>query len=228
MINVKLFFHLCFERSDTPFYIIPWGFYFYILRHQMSDDQTSRNRVQTRTSIKGHQEDWSHLQFKLLTNLRRLEAICGTRGLIITNGCQGECEPKTSKFWDEVVYWTFAIISPQRMKIFWRVLWIEVSRQSVNHLQGQAVIGVILGVLVICPFDEESRFHSKKLILSQISQFWGQNCTFSSPALSDETRSRDHFWDQNGLKMVSRPFWDQNVTLPRVTRLVSRPYSRPK
>ena len=40
--------------------------------------------------------------------------------------------------------------------------------------------------------------------------------------------SRDHFWDQNGLKMVSRPFWDQNVTLPRVTRLVSRPYLRPK
>ena len=48
------------------------------------------------------------------------------------------------------------------------------------------------------------------------------------PTLSDETRSRDHFWDQNGLKPVSRPFWDQNVTLPRVTRLVSRPYSRPK
>ena len=33
--------------------------------------------------------------------------------------------------------------------------------------------------------------------------------------LSDETRSRDHFRDQN-------------VTLPRVTRLVSRPFSRPK
>ena len=47
-------------------------------------------------------------------------------------------------------------------------------------------------------------------------------------ALSDETRSRDHFWDQNGLKPVSRPFWDQNVTLSRVTRLVSRPDSRPK
>ena len=29
-------------------------------------------------------------------------------------------------------------------------------------------------------------------------------------------------------KMVSRPFWDQNVTLYRVTRLVSRPFPRPK
>ena len=76
--------------------IISWGFYFYILRHQMSDDQTSRNRVQTRTSIKGHQEDWSHLQFKLLTNLRRLEAICGMRGLIITNALdvKGNASPK--------------------------------------------------------------------------------------------------------------------------------------
>ena len=40
--------------------------------------------------------------------------------------------------------------------------------------------------------------------------------------------SRDHFRDQNGLKPVSRPFWNQNVTLPRVTRLVSRPFSRLK
>ena len=47
-------------------------------------------------------------------------------------------------------------------------------------------------------------------------------------ALSDETGSRDRLRDQNGLESVSRPFWDQNVTLPRVTRLVSRPFLRPK
>ena len=52
--------------------------------------------------------------------------------------------------------------------------------------------------------------------------------TLALLALSDETRSRDYFRDQNGLEPVSRPFWDQNVTLPRVTRLVSRPFSRPK
>jgi hypothetical protein len=53
---------------------------------------------------------------------------------------------------------------------------------------------------------------------------------FLDPAysLSDETGSRDHFRDQNGLESVSRPIWDQIVTLPRVTRLVSRPFLRPK
>ena len=53
---------------------------------------------------------------------------------------------------------------PRELSVFLKVSMLKklISR-SVNHLQGQAVIGVILGVLVICPFDEKSRFQNKQL-----------------------------------------------------------------
>ena len=73
-------------------------------------------------------------------------------------------------------------------------------------------------------------FHTKQISSLQKGQGISKEyncCTHSQPLLwplSDKTGSRDIFWDQNGLETILRP----NVTLPRVTRAVSRPFSRPK
>ena len=121
-----------------------------------------------------------------------------------------ECEPKTSKFGDEVVYWTFAAMAPQRLKIFWRMSWIvepqiinktlpkaqlpressvflKVSKlkklisRSVNHLQGQAVIGFGLDRnvsnlwFINCPF----KFQFQK-VENEVDRFFS---TITSPKL---------------------------------------------
>ena len=99
---------------------------------------------------------------------------------------------------------------------------------------GYIFLGLKCYSLLIAPepwsFDLKARamrpmMHWTKIEENKPALVFGRRSILRSPffcyfviryhlALSDETGSRDHFWDQN-------------VTLPRVTRLVSRPFSRP-
>ena len=113
---------------------------------------------------------------------------------------------------------------------------------------GYIFLGLKCYSLLIAPepwsFDLKARamrpmMHWTKIEENKPALVFGRSSIFWSPffcyfviryhlALSDETGSQEHFQDQNGLEPVSRPFWVQSVTLPRVARLVSRPFSRPK